>query len=351
MKWFWANMPTAMQSDRTSFEPALPPTNMGVRLVMDLADDLAADYAFEIRRTKWDAFQVTYERCLVRKASGDTIHFEVEDGKFLRQLPHVNPVVISDRLQLPLFAGMADLRPLWDFLCAIRTYSIRPEKIRELQIPDSGQFLKPDGSNAAALLRTLGQFVPPQPNVLGTITRLLSHVAEGITGVFNQPAGAKETVSFEQDIGSWKPVVFDALNMSDGTLRVLGLLLAVFQPFPKVVGIEEPEATVHPAIAEMILEVLMDAAAEKQVLITTHSPDLLDQKDLKDHQIRVVALRKGRTVIASMSQGDRQAIRERLYTPGELLRIGELNADKTVASDASEEIDLFGEPFPDLDRE
>ncbi len=195
----------------------------------------------------------------------------------------------------------------------MRVYAIRPESIRELQKPDSGEFLKSDGSNAAAVLRRVGQFTTLEPNVLGTITRLLSHVAEGITAVFNQPAGALETVSFRQDIGSSRPVAFDALNMSDGTLRVLGLLLAVFQPLPKVVGIEEPEATVHPTIAEMIMEVLMDAAEEKQVLITTHSPDLLDQKELKDHQIRVVALRKGRTVIAPMSQGDRQAIRERLY--------------------------------------
>jgi predicted ATPase len=340
-----------IQSDRNSLEWDLPPINMGVRLVMDFDEGLSADYGFEIERRSWDTFQVARERCLVRKGSGNTIHFEVKDGLFLRKLPGVNPVVLSDRLQLPLLAGIKDLRPLWDFLRAMRVYAIRPESIRELQIPDSGEFLKPDGSNAAAVLRRIGHFVPPQPNVLGTITRLLSLVAKGITGVFNQPAGAKETVSFEQDIGSPKPVVFDALNMSDGTLRVLGLLLAVFQPLPKVVGIEEPEATVHPAIAEMIMEVLKDASDEKQVLITTHSPDLLDQKELKDHQIRVVALRNGRTVIAPMSQGDRQAIRERLYTPGELLRIGELSADKTIVSDASEEIDLFGEPFPDLDGE
>ena len=85
--------------------------------------------------------------------------------------------------------------------------------------------------------------------------------------------------------------------MSDGTLRVLGLLLAVYQPGPySVVAVEEPEATVNPAVAEVVVEVLMDAAHEKQVLLTSHSPDILDYKELTDTQIRVVAMEHGRTL-------------------------------------------------------
>ena len=71
--------------------------------------------------------------------------------------------------------------------------------------------------------------------------------------------------------------------MSDGTLRVLGLFLAAYQAgHPSVLGIEEPEATVHPAMAEVVTEVLLDAAHDQQVLVTTHSPDILDYKELKD---------------------------------------------------------------------
>jgi predicted ATPase len=232
----------------------------------------------------------------------------------------------------------------------MQIYEIRPEKIREYQVPDRGTVLKRDASNAASLLRTFGQISPPQRNLLGRTITLLSRVVPGITYVSDRQVGTKETVSFRQDIGSEADVDFHALSMSDGTLRVLGLLLAVLQPFPKVVGIEEPEATVHPAISEMIMEVLMDAAQEKQILITTHSPDLLDQKELQDNQMRIVGLRNGRTVIAPMSEGDRQAIRERLYSPGELLRMGELNSDRKIIPQTAAQIDLFGDPFPHLER-
>jgi predicted ATPase len=102
--------------------------------------------------------------------------------------------------------------------------------------------------------------------------------------------------------------------MSDGTLRVLGLLLAVYQTGPySVVAVEEPEATVNPAVAEVVVEVLMDASHEKQVLLTSHSPDILDYKDLTDSQIRVVAMDHGRTLVAPVSQAGHAAIQER-YT-------------------------------------
>jgi predicted ATPase len=130
--------------------------------------------------------------------------------------------------------------------------------------------------------------------------------------------------------------------MSDGTLRVLGLLLAVYQPGPySVVAIEEPEATVNPAVAEVVVEVLMDAANGKQVILTSHSPDILDYKDLTDNQIRVVTMAHGRTLIAPVSEAGRMAIQERLYTPGELLRSGELSPDLEAAEQAAQQLSLF----------
>ncbi|MFH1117169.1 MAG: AAA family ATPase, partial [Pseudomonadota bacterium] len=104
-------------------------------------------------------------------------------------------------------------------------------------------------------------------------------------------------------------------------------LLSVLQPLPKVVGIEEPEASIHPALLEMIMEILMLESAGKQVLITTHSPEVLDQKELSDSQIRMVYLKKGQTMIAPLSDANRDIIRERLYSPGELLKMNEIQPD------------------------
>ena len=86
-------------------------------------------------------------------------------------------------------------------------------------------------------------------------------------------------------MGRKRPLPLDASDMSDGTLRALGLLLAAYQPGRhSVVAIEEPEATVHPAAAELVTQVLRDAAHERQILFTTHSPDILEiyKRDCSD---------------------------------------------------------------------
>ncbi len=317
------------------------PTHIGIRVILNLRDNLFADYAFEIAAKPREQFSVARERCIVQKIVGQRQFFEVQDGKFTTEIPGIRPKVASDRLALFAASATDEFRPVYDFLTSMRFYSIVPVRLREFQEADAGDFLKRDGSNAAAVLKRLQE----EAQVNGQydrVCRLLSKVVNGIKKVEYKTIGQKETLQFKQDVGLEHPWTFDALNMSDGTLRVLGLLLAVYQPGPySVVAAEEPEATVNPAVAEVVVEVLMDAATEKQVLLTSHSPDILDYKELTDTQIRVVTMERGRTVIAPVSLAGREAIRERLYTPGELLRAGELAPDLKAAEEAAEEVRLF----------
>ncbi|MHC4504834.1 MAG: AAA family ATPase, partial [Planctomycetota bacterium] len=174
---------------------------------------------------------------------------------------------------------------------------------------------------------------------------LLSRIVQGIERVEYRTVGQREALQFKQDVGMKHSFVFEALHMSDGTLRVLGVLLAVYQlGNHSLVAIEEPEATIHPAAAELLVEVLLDAAKERQILLTTHSPDILDHKDLEDPHIRVVTAERNRTLISPLSESSREGIRKRLYTPGELLRAAELTSDTQVAEEAARQLSLFGPP-------
>ena len=320
------------------------PTHIGIRLIVNLRNDLSADYAFEIAAKPKEKFSVARERCVAQKFMGQSHSFEIEDGKFTREIPGIRPKVAPDRLALFAASATDEFRPVYDFLTSMRFYSIVPVRLRELQEPDAGDFLKRDGSNAAAVLKRLQEEAQGNSQY-DRVCRLLSRVVDGIKKVEYRAIGQKETLQFKQDVGLEHPWTFNALNMSDGTLRVLGLLLAVYQPGPySVVAIEEPEATVHPAVAEVVVEVLTDAANQRQVLLTSHSPDILDYKELTDNQIRVVAMEHGRTLIAPVSQAGRDAIRERLYTPGELLRSGELSPDLKAAEQAAQQLSLFGHP-------
>ena len=46
-----------------------------------------------------------------------------------------------------------------------------------------------------------------------------------------------------------------------------------------LVGIEEPEIALHPAAAGVLRDSLRDASESSQVIVTSHSPDLLDDEE------------------------------------------------------------------------
>jgi predicted ATPase len=161
-----------------------------------------------------------------------------------------------------------------------------------------------------------------------------------VHGVKVKKFGPKETLEFRQDVaGAKHPWRFLANNMSDGTLRALGILVALFQgnndPKKRVllVGVEEPEIALHPAAAGVLLDALRDAADKTQIIVTSHSPDLLDDKDLDPGSILAVEARDGTTIIAGIDEAGKSALRDRLYTTGELLRLNQLQPD-SVSVDA-----------------
>jgi predicted ATPase len=320
------------------------PTHIAMGLTLELGQGVAADYAFKVAAKPAEQFRIATERCVVRRLMGETHEFVLENGKFTKEIPGIRPKVHADRLGLFAASATDEFRPVFDFLTDMRFYSIVPNRLRDLRDPDPGAFLKRDGSNAAAVLKRLSD----QENGGGKYERLCSLLAKAVKGlekVEHRAIGQKETLQFRQNVGLHHPGRFEALNMSDGTLRILGLLLALYQPGShSVVAVEEPEATVHPGIMEMVLEVLLDASRERQVLVTTHSPDVLDHKDLDDRHIRVVTIEQNRTLVCPLSETSRRAVRDRLYTAGELLRSDELTPDVAGARQAAQQMSLFGSP-------
>jgi predicted ATPase len=100
--------------------------------------------------------------------------------------------------------------------------------------------------------------------------------------------------------------------------------LALDPPAVRLVGIEEPETALHPAAAAAMMDALQEAAVSGQVIVSTHSPDLIDQVDFECDRLLVVEMRAGETVIGSLDSASREIIREHLCTPGELLRMDHL---------------------------
>lgn len=321
------------------------PYHIGLRFGLALEDGGWASYAFDIAVRPREAFSVARERCVVQPLMQPRQEFEVENGKFVREVPGIRARIEPDRLALTVLSAAEEFRLVYDFLTGIRRYTLRPERLRALQDPDPGEgsVLLPDGSNAAAVLRRIKELGEQNGQAYGRICRLLGQIVPGTTSVEPKSVGRKETLEFRQSVGQRYDWRFDALNMSDGTLRALGILLAVYQPRPaSLIAVEEPESTIHPAAAEVLMDILLDGAERSQVLITTHSPDILDNKRLSDRQIVAVESTEGVARITPLTETTRDLIRQRLYTPGELLRQDEIQADLDYAERSARQLDLFG---------
>jgi hypothetical protein len=157
-----------------------------------------------------------------------------------------------------------------------------------------------------------------------------------VHGVERKPIGPMETLEFRQDMaGAKHPWRFPAQNMSDGTLRALGVLTALFQGnrdyAPSLVGIEEPETALHPAASAALREALARASQDTQVIVTSHSPDLLDDLSLSADALLAVVSEGGETRIAPLDEAARMAMRDQLFSAGELLRLNQLAPDRAGA--------------------
>jgi predicted ATPase len=150
-----------------------------------------------------------------------------------------------------------------------------PPLLRRASTVAEAERLDPFGRNLAARLYAL-QEAPGGGKTLQrivTATRRVLGVPEGIELRQSEVDGRIYFVQQEPELAH--PV--HQVGSSSGTLRMLALMTALFgEADTSLVGIEEPENHVHPSALRAFAEYLRDASERVQIVVTTHSPLLLD---------------------------------------------------------------------------
>lgn len=316
------------------------PTHFGIRLDFALPDGRHGRFAFEVAARARGEFVVKEERCALGEA-----HYVVREGVVEQAAGTVLPAAVADRLYLVNAAGLPQFRPVFDALSLMGFYNVSPDRMRDLQAPDKGELLRRDGSNLASVIARLER--PENAATKARISEYLSRVVPGLVGFEPKRVGHMETLEFRQIVeGSSDAWRFPAIDMSDGTLRALATLVALFQSGADhrvfVVGLEEPETALHPAAAGVLRDCIIEASRHVQIIVTSHSPDLLDDASVGPEMIRAVESTGGRTFIGALDDASRSALRDRLYTAGELLRANQLAPDTSQAP-AERQLRLFDE--------
>lgn len=322
------------------------PTHFGIRLEFTLRDGQRGYYAFNVGALADRGYEVQGETCSLGVGGrGHGPHFEVERGQVKFSSEDTFPALTADRLALVAASGLKAFRPVFDGLTAMGFYNLNPRVMREPQKPQDGRLLKPVGENIASVI---GHLARTSPENLRLIEEYLGTVVPIISGVQRKALGSLETLEFKQEVGgSGHPWRFAAQNMSDGTLRALGVLTALFQGnpdyAPTLVGIEEPETALHPAASRALREALNRASARTQIIVTSHSPDLLDDADLDPLALRAVVSNSGETALAPLDASSCEAMKQHLFSAGELLRLNQLAPDLASLEDQQRQRPLFSE--------
>jgi predicted ATPase len=184
----------------------------------------------------------------------------------------------------------------WRFYHDMRTDKASP--LRRPCLAITSPTLLSDGANLAAVFATL-------VHIREDTTDLDHAIDDAFPGarLIVPPPG--RTASFGMIFPDYPKRIFDAAELSDGTLRYLalaGMLLAY--RLPAFIALNEPETSLHPELLTALARMIVRAAERTQIWLVTHSEKLAAA--LTEHgkiKPRTVVKRDGETRIEGLRIG------------------------------------------------
>ena len=180
---------------------------------------------------------------------------------------------------------------------------------------DDNNYLRTNGGNLAAVLHRLEQ------EDVGRFDLILRHIRRVLPVI--------DRFQIEESYGKvslrWKArgtdKTFGAHLTSDGSLRFFALVTLLNLPLemlPNVLLLDEPELGLHPAAIALVGSMIKSLAADRQIIVATQSPLLVDAFDLGE--IVVADLDDGKTRFRKLESSEYKQWLDDSFTPGDLWR-------------------------------
>ncbi|HEX8671490.1 MAG TPA: AAA family ATPase [Longimicrobium sp.] len=183
----------------------------------------------------------------------------------------------------------------WDVIGRTRIFSFNPERIAApVQLKPAMQ-LESDGSGLAGVLdRMRDEFPETFEGLNEDISRLMPEFDRIL---FDTPGEGMRAFALRTREGQHK---IRATELSHGVLLAIALLTLSYLPKPpSIIGLEEPDRGIHPRLYRDVQDALYRLSYPEsfgmqrkpaQVIVTTHSPLLLDLH--KDHPEEIIIAEK-----------------------------------------------------------
>lgn len=280
---------------------------------------------------------------LKRAGKRDATYMEMSDGKTLIRARR-EPSEVAERVDAPyshveyatetsksVLAQVKDARhhpeltclgQQLERICLYREWTLGPNNaVRVPQRADLPNGRVVEGyDNLGLVLNRLSRDYRVRERIVDALRQLYKEASDfhvnvefNTVQVFVQERGGKVTVP--------------AARLSDGTIRYLSLLAVLCDPEPPpLICIEEPEVGLHPDAVALLADLLVEASARTQLIVTTHSEALVGALTSRPDAI-VVCERPGAGTKMRRLDPDQLATWLEEYGLGDLWRMGELGAN------------------------
>lgn len=216
-------------------------------------------------------------RPMLNNAGGERRHLEPADIDRRQS-------ILSQRRDPESYPEVAAVGDRLKEILIYRSWSFGPRaRIRETCGADvRTDLLLEDFSNLPARLAALKR----HPAMKRKLLDLLTEVAPGFSDIEVIPEGGRLQLYLTEGARN-----VPAHRLSDGTLRYLSILAILLDPGPaRTVLLEEPELGLHPDVLPTLRDLLVEASSRFQLVVTTHSTQLVDA--MTEHAESVVVSEK-----------------------------------------------------------
>jgi predicted ATPase len=322
------------------YPPSFPSKSQFI-FTISSSTGFACEYLLDLEAQESGDVSVAGERCRIKTPDGQASSYVVDAGAVSGSVADL-PVFNSEDLFLSRLAVIPPFNAVYELLSGIqRTEPATTglyEAVRRLQDLSSSlnkgtvAMQKAKGETVSAVVEQgltarFRRLKRDHPDRLEIVHQYLRAIAPPFDRTEIIEANGIAWLRFIDKFSSGRSASFDMASVSSGLLNSAEILLELFaqrehgEPLSPII-IEEPEAMLHPGAIHVIRDSFVEASETRQVLVTSHSPDLLDE--ISEESIRSVYRDEGGTHIVPLDEATKSVLRDRLYTPGELLRQGGL---------------------------
>ncbi|MEM0315566.1 MAG: AAA family ATPase, partial [Archaeoglobaceae archaeon] len=169
------------------------------------------------------------------------------------------------------------LTPLKEICQSIAIYDFDP-KLSKKATPITGKIeLEEDGRNLPLVLKNILERKEEKRKLSNLIQYLLPFVEDLSVEKF-----ADKSMLFKMRESYFTDQYLPASLISDGTINITAMIVALFFEKKNLAIIEEPERNVHPQLISRVVNMMKDASKKKQIIVTTHNPEFVKHAGLEN---------------------------------------------------------------------